>query len=199
MTDKPILFVAGFGRCGTTMMMTMLDRGGFPVVGPRPAYEVGEMSPMAKPDPQWLRACAGKAVKWIDPIKARISRNDLPTAPVIIHMDRDKRNMAASQVKMVSTFFPVAATNDRRTRRLFERSLSADAPTLHGYLCATGMVYSFTFEWVLREPLAAAQKLAAIIDHEFDRGFDVAAAAAVPLPRSPECAADISIELSMQP
>lgn len=122
MTDKPILFVAGFGRCGTTMMMTMLDRGGFPVVGPRPAYEVGEMSPMAKPDPQWLRACAGKAVKWIDPIKARISRNDLPTAPVIIHMDRDKRNMAASQVKFLSMLFPGAATNDSAREWCHERN-----------------------------------------------------------------------------
>ena len=28
---KPVLFVAGFGRCGTTLIMTMLDRGGFPV------------------------------------------------------------------------------------------------------------------------------------------------------------------------
>lgn len=199
MTAKPILFVAGFGRCGTTMMMTMLDRGGFPVVGPPPAYEVGEMSPMAKPDLQWLRSCAGKAVKWIDPLKARVSRNDLPVSPIIIHMDRAKRDMAASQVKFLSMFCPGAATNDRRTRRLFERSLIADAPILQGYLNATGTVYSFTFDWVLREPLSAAQKLAAIIRHEFDRDFDVAAAASVPLPRSPECAPGLSIEMSMQP
>ncbi|WP_243698728.1 sulfotransferase [Paracoccus alkanivorans] len=28
MTDLPVLFVAGLGRCGTTMAMTMLDAGG---------------------------------------------------------------------------------------------------------------------------------------------------------------------------
>lgn len=31
MTDRPILLVAGLGRCGTTMMMTMLDAGGYAI------------------------------------------------------------------------------------------------------------------------------------------------------------------------
>jgi len=188
----PILFVAGFGRCGTTMMMNMLDQGGFPVAGPRPAFEVAQMVP-GRVDLDWVHAQAGKAVKWIDPLNARIRRNDLPVAPVIIHMGRDFGEMARSQVKLLGSL----VTDSRNTRRAFKKDIEAKAPKLAATLNATGSVYHMTFEWVLHETEAAAQKLAGIIATEFGRVFDARTAATVPLQRSPLCAPDLSIEEAM--
>lgn len=193
MTDRPILFVAGFGRCGTTMMMTMLDAGGFPVAGPRPAYEVDEMLP-GRIDRAWVRAQAGRAVKYIDPLVARISRNDLPVRPIIIHMRRDVTEMARSQIKMLE-MAGYAIGDRRRAVRAFAADLTKKAPTLQGRIDALGTVYHFSFEWVLAEPNAAARKLGAIIAEHFDTPLDIAAAAFVPEPRSPLCAPDMAREL----
>ena len=193
----PIVFVAGFGRCGTTMMMTMIDRGGFPVAGPPPAYEVREMIPRGKVDIDWLRSQAGRAVKWIDPINARISRNSLPCQPIILHMDRDTKEMARSQVKMLAWFGEGIIGPRRRAVRAFAKSIARDKPTLTARLNALGIVYSFTFEWVLAEPETAARKLGAIIRAETGCGFDVRAASAVPKARSPLCAPDLSLEMGL--
>lgn len=192
--SSPILFVAGFGRCGTTMVMTMLDRGGFPVAGRAPDYEDDSMMP-GRIDHHWLRAQTGKAVKWIAPLEAKIRSADLAAPPVIIHLNRDKREMAASQVKMASAFTGVP--NDRRTRKAFERDLIASEPKLVKALNAMGTVYSMTFEWILEHPGDAAQKLGAIIAHEFGRSFDAEAASRVPLRRPARCAPDLSFEASL--
>lgn len=192
----PILFVAGFGRCGTTMMMTMLDRGGFPCAGQRPAYEVDQMNPVNGIDKVWLRQQAGRAVKWIDPTVARIYRNDLPKPPVIINMTRDSEQIARSQVKMAKELlgFP----GGRKAIRLLRKSLDADRPKLDAILNGLGTVYSFTFDFVLREPKQAADKLSAIIRNEYNGfGFNAIAAASVPIFRSSECAPDLSIEMRL--
>ena len=178
------------------MMMTMIDRGGFPVAGPPPAYEVREMNAAGRVDIDWVRAQAGRAVKWIDPLNARISRNHLPCRPVILHMDRDVKEMARSQVKMLA-MFGEAVGSRRRAVRAFTKSLARDKPILTARLNALGTVYSFTFDWVLAEPERAARKLGAIIRAETGRGFDVRAAAAVPAARSPLCAPDLSMEMGL--
>lgn len=194
MTARPILFVAGLGRCGTTMVMTMLDRGRFPVSGPRPAYEVDEMAP-CRVNVAWVRDQSGRAVKWVDPLKATISRNDLPTGPVVLHLRRSAREMAASQVKLLASTYGVV--NDRRTRRLFERDIQHVTPTLGARLETLGTVYSMDFEEILAHPITAANRMAVIIARHFGTVFDVDAAASVPLPRSPLCAPDLSIEAEM--
>jgi hypothetical protein len=190
MSDIPILFVAGLGRCGTTMVMTMLDRGGFPVAGDRPDYEVATMMP-GRVDLAWVRRQAGSAVKWVDPLSARISRNDLPVRPVIIHMDRTTREQALSQIKLLGI------PTSRNLRRRWTKSLVSDKARLRALLDHTGTTYSFTFEWVLDQPEQAAQKLAAIIAHEFQQAFDHNAAALVPKFRSSRCANDLSIEAGL--
>ena len=192
---QPTLLVAGFGRSGTTMMMTMLDRGGFPCSGPRPAYEVEEMSPIPGIDTAWLAQQQGRAVKYIDPTQARISRNNFVAPPVIIHMDRDVVQMANSQAKLMETLFGMKL--GRQGRKALHRSLLNDKPTLAAILASLGRVYSFTFGTALREPMRTAEKIATILHDEFECNFDIGNAASVPIARSPECAADMRIELGM--
>lgn len=193
---KPVLFVAGFGRCGTTLIMTMLDRGGFPVAGSRPAFEEDEMSPIVGVNKAWVKAQAGKAVKWIDPLRARISRNDLPRAPVIILMERDVREQARSSVKMVEA--SGAAIGNRNMVRAMTRSFRRDQPILRARLSTMGTVHRFAFEQVLRDPRGAAAMLGAIAKVEFDHDLDEAMAASMVLPRDPECQPDFAIEHALQ-
>lgn len=191
MADLPILFVAGFGRCGTTMMMTMLDRGGLPCAGPRPDYEVDQMAP-GGPDLEWVRAQSGKAVKWISPLYTPIRPADLEhISATTIYMQRDFREMAASQVKLLGSRIVV---NPRHARRVMAANMQKEAPAQEAMLNKLCPVYHFTFEWVLAHPQDAAQKIAAIVLHEFGIGFDAEAAARVPLHRDPRCAPDLSIE-----
>lgn len=77
-----------------------LDAGGFPVTGPRPSYEPSERWCLGRPDPDWIAAQGGKAVKWIDPTNYRAGmRSLLPAEPVIILMERNPREQARSQIK----------------------------------------------------------------------------------------------------
>lgn len=190
---EPILFVAGLGRCGTTMLMHMLWRGGFPVAGPPPAFETDHMSPRGV-DLAWVRQQSGKAVKWLDPINARISRNDLPAPPTVIVMTRDAREQARSQIKLLRTF-GARIVDDRRTRRAWQRSVEADTVAMNARLAHVGTCYHLSFGFVLSDPAAAANKLAAICLREFGRELDQQAAASVVMRRSPACAPDLSMEL----
>lgn len=195
MSTAPILFVAGFGRCGTTMVMTMLDRGGFPVAGPRPAYEAPEMG-LGRVDHAWVRAQAGRAVKWIDPLKAVIRPADLQETPaIILYLRRNLREQAASQVKMAAPFG--FAVNDRYIRRAFQASLRREAPALHRHLVDLGPVYTLDYEEILQDPRGAANLLKGVVYDHFDLPFDFAAAARVPIRRSPKCAPDLSFELQL--
>lgn len=58
---KPIILVAGITRSGLTVTMQMLDKGGFPCIGERPAFEKYDIGKIP-----W-NECCGKAVKLVDP------------------------------------------------------------------------------------------------------------------------------------
>lgn len=197
MAERPILFVAGLGRCGTTLVMNMLARGGMPCSGPAPAYETRRLS-HREVDLPWVRAQAGRAVKWLDPHKVQILAHHLPTRPVIICLARDPQHQARSQIKMAAAFgMPVIS--DRRTIRAMAASLRDEQIEIERLLDRLGDCYHLSFEWILGNPWAAAQKLCAIIaDKDLAPGFVAERAAEIVLPRSPHCAPDLSIEQRMK-
>lgn len=197
MADRPILFVAGLGRCGTTMVMNMLAAGGMPCSGPAPAYETLRLSHRQVELP-WVRAQAGRAVKWLDPHKVQILAHHLPTPPVIICLARDPQHQARSQIKMAAAFgMPVRA--NRRTVRAMAASLKDEQKEIEARLDRLGECYHLSFEGILRDPLGAAWKLEDILrHHDLMMGFKRAAAAQVVLLRSPHCAPDLAIEMEMK-
>lgn len=191
MADTKIFFVAGLGRCGTTMVMRMLDHGGFPVAGPRPAYEVAEML-MGRVNTTWLKEQEGRAVKWIDPLNARIPEGMWPARKVVILLlSRDPEHQARSMLKMAGeaaskSNVAIVASSIRRDQRV-----TAEAAD------RVGTVYSATFEWGIRSPQELAAKLAAIVGQHFGAALDVDKAAAAVLRRRPYCAPDLSIEAGL--
>lgn len=194
----PVLFVAGMGRCGTTLLMTMLDAGGFPVAGPRPAYEPAQHWNMGLPDADWIKEQSGRAVKWIfgPTSRQKAMRNLLPAAPVIILLERNLREQARSQIKLIG---PCATKLGRRAEKAMERSLRRDIPLCRAHMRAAGTVYEMSFEDVLENPFWAARKLERIIAEHFDAPFDTETAMRVVLQRDAACRPDLFIENTILP
>lgn len=201
MSARP-LFVAGFGRCGTTLLMTMLDAGGFPVAGPRPAYEVPEFWTVDGPDAAWLEAQRGRAVKWILPSPDQVSRVTRASRPLVLLMTRDLRQQARSQVKLLAGVGMSldSAGGERGIERQMERSLRRDLPVLRARLRAVATVHELAFETLLRDPGAVALLLADMMAAEFGfTGFDIAAAQRVVIDRSSDCLPDFRMENMILP
>lgn len=197
MTGQPILFVAGLGRCGTTMMMAMLDAGGFPVIGPRPAYETPERWRGLRPDMDWLRSQGGRAVKWLDPTRCPTLLGRLNPQAVVILMTRDPREQARSQVKMATA--GTGLVLGRRGVKAMERSIRRDMPIMRAQMRGRAAVHEFRFEDVLASPLSAAAQLSGIVDRHFRARFGVVDAERTIIKRAPECLPHMYMESAILP
>lgn len=177
------LIVAGLGRCGSSMLMQMLSRGGVPCVGEWPAFEPEEAN---APTPAFIAASAGKAVKILDP-----QRVGLPGDVRVIWLDRDHGEQAKSHAKFLRMLMGFHV--DRDGRRKLAASMVRDT---HAALALIGSrpVMRLRFEEVLTSPRGTALLLG-----EFARnpGFDVDAAAAAVHQRSPACAPGLDMELAL--
>jgi hypothetical protein len=188
---EPILFVAGLGRCGTTMVMRMLDKGGIPVAGPRPDYEDRHMAYTTPHHirQEWVLEQAGRAVKWIDPLRSMLHWDFWKGGEVaFLLMRRDPEHQARSMGKLLGEKLSKAGV------AALAESIRQDQKTTEAYLERAGNVYSMSFEWTLKEPGEVAAKLAAICKTVLGRDLDTEAAARAVIRRTPWCAPDLEIE-----
>jgi hypothetical protein len=131
--DASVVIVSGLPRCGTSLMMQMLDHGGLETVtdhvrapdadNPRGYYEF-EQAKKIKEDASWLPSTRGKVFKMVSQLLY-----DLPATETyrVIFMERDMDEMLASQEKMLERLGRPAAPRDeikgafiRHLARLFE-------------------------------------------------------------------------------
>lgn len=194
---QPALLVAGLGRCGTTMTMTMLDAGGFPVTGPRPSYEISETFRADGFDRAWLRSQRGCAVKLIDPTRYALRESDFGAPPVFILMERRPAQQARSQVKLLNAGMGGILARD--TEKAMRRSIEQDGPRLRAKLGHLGFVYRLQFEKVLADPTSAALRLARIVHRHWGLRFDADAARDAVISRDPRCLPDLWMEAVVLP
>ena len=129
---EPIIVVSGLPRSGTSVMMSMLAAGGValledqvrePDVDNPQGYHELELTKQLheQPDRSWLASAQGKAVKVISELL-----EDLPNSYYykVIFMDRDLREVVASQNKMLRRREqdPVISSDDQVVP-VFERHL----------------------------------------------------------------------------
>ena len=191
--SKPVLVIAGLGRCGSTMVMHMLAAGGQPCEGTPPAFEVEEAISI---DRSWFNSLRGKAVKVLNPQHVGIP-DDVPRRT--IYLERRVEEQAKSICKMLS-LGGGAPVPSSRYRRLMQNSLIRDNKTARALMRqptgsnCTSQLLVMQFEEILAHPRESARKLAmmAMVDT-----FDIGAAAAVVQQRSPFCATDMAIELQL--
>lgn len=174
------IVVAGFGRCGSSLMMQMLQAAGVPCVGTFPDFEVPEVAHLVTPE--FIAACAGKAVKVLDP-----QRVGLPGDVRVIWMDRDVREQAKSHAKFVS--LTVARHYSRDQRRALERQLVADRARVMRQLAGRPLL-AVQFERLLEQP----GPLLLDIERFLDRDLNTDNAARRVIRRPPACMPDLRIE-----
>jgi hypothetical protein len=183
---QPYIFVAGLGRCGTTMVMNMLAAGGVPCAGPPPAYETSRFGVVI--DEYWLSRHRGHAIKWVDPTLNTGEAIDPPA--VAIFMSRNPTEQARSQLKMLGIAMPPDPF------RQFETSIRIDeykARRVVTGICGNNVLF-LTFETALADPAGTARAIRAFLLSRGLPGPDIDKAASVVIPRGPECAPDLSIE-----
>lgn len=179
---KPVLVVGGLGRCGTSLLMQMLQAGGVPCAGDWPAFEPAEAG--ATPiDPTWFAGLAGRAVKILDPHLARPPVGRVPS--VGIWMVRGFRQQARSQAKFAHAMSGGLLRNDRNAVRRIEASLFRDSRLGRAAMPHPDLA-QVSFEELLERPAAVAVRLAAWLAPWWP-GLDHAAMARCVRPRGPEC------------
>jgi hypothetical protein len=116
--DTRIIVVSGLPRCGTSLMMQMLDRGGIAVVtdvireadvdNPRGYYEFEQVK-KTKQDASWIPGARGNAVKMVSQLLY-----DLPSSEKyrVIFLERDLDEVLVSQEKMLARLNRPAAPRD---------------------------------------------------------------------------------------
>lgn len=135
------VIVVGFPRCGTTLLMTMLAAAGYPVVGTPPDFEVLDVD---------LAAVRGAAVKSLQPLDV-----ELPAAAVLLRLQRNPREQAKSQMKMLGA---VGLVTDRTDRKRFERDLRQSELRLSRALLGRP-VTQLRFERLLASPAESALRI----------------------------------------
>jgi hypothetical protein len=182
-------FVAGFGRCGTSLVMAMLAAGGLQTVGAAPLFEHPQYI-ARRTDFRFLRRQNGKVIKWVDPI-ATIIPHDV-VGPVL-WLDRDMIEQAKSQIKCANAFgenWPIDAAMIAEV----EGQIHTKRNTALARAATVGPVTILTFEELLFDPVGSAKTLREVF--QTFSNLDIEAASSVVRSRSPQCAAGMEMTRS---
>ncbi len=188
MADRSVYLVCGFGRCGTSLVMQMLNVGGIETTGEWPAFETPE-SNLSCFDGDWIANQRGKAVKVLDPHRPQCH---LPaTGPYrIVWLDRNHEQQAKSQVKILRLMMGIPV--GRNAWRAFAGSFKADRPAALAALKRLGPVMTLHFEEILGNSGSAA----ALIRNHLGAGDAEKMAGAI-RPRTANCLPDLAMELAL--
>lgn len=159
--SEPIMVVAGLGRCGTSLVMQMLDAAGLPVVvgdGP-PAYEDPTQLGLIRDSRDyahasaWLTGLAGQFVKLLDPFRLKLPRARYS----VLWLDRDYEEQAKSQLKFLHVLGLAPKPTAAAVRRI-ERQLPKDRQASFRQWRGLGVAPTIlTFERLLRGGDAVAE------------------------------------------
>jgi len=130
--SRPIIVVSGLPRSGTSMMMKMLSEGGLEVVtdalrtadedNPNGYFEFEPVKKLVEGQDAWLKDAGGKLVKVISALLEH-----LPAAYEykIVFMEREVKEILASQQKMLKRRSEESKTTDEEMEAQFHEHLRA--------------------------------------------------------------------------
>ena len=129
---KTVIVVSGLPRSGTSMMMKMLEEGGIPILtdairgadddNPNGYYEFELVKKLPEGRDQWLADANHKAVKIISALLEYLPAN---YRYKIIFMEREPREILASQQKMLANRNEKSEINDAKMQEQFQKHLAA--------------------------------------------------------------------------
>lgn len=193
MNNQPHIFVAGFGRCGTSAMMQMLWHGGCKTAGKAPAFEDTRLS-VSNVDLAWLEEQRGTAVKLLLPVARPLTGF---VQAKTIWMDRNFKDQARSQIKMLRAFSDPETTGNIPDSAIgkFTRQMQRERPVRMGELRKLGPVLVVRFKDLLKDPTGTAQRVQKFLGEDL-MPDDKQAANAV-IARSHRCAPDMRMEAAL--
>lgn len=156
MSKEPIISVAGVTRCGSTMMMNMLGRGGM---------DLCEESEVSHEDSrviglphrhEWLSCAEGKAVKLLD-IHEFTPPKGLKY--LFVFMSRDPKQQAKSMQKFMMAVGAIGHRFSKRDMARMVQSIIDDTAKGLKICKERGPVLEMAFEEVIEDSFAAAQKV----------------------------------------
>jgi hypothetical protein len=130
--DKKIIVVSGLPRSGTSMMMKMLEEGGIPILtdairgadndNPNGYYEFELVKKLPDGQNQWLADANYRAVKIISALLEHLPAS---YRYKIIFMEREPREILASQQKMLANRNEKSEIGDAEMQEQFQKHLAA--------------------------------------------------------------------------
>jgi hypothetical protein len=130
--DKKIIIVSGLPRAGTSMMMKMLAEGGLLILtdairgadddNPNGYYEFELVKKLPDGQNQWLADANHKVVKIISALLEHLPAN---YRYKIIFMEREPREILASQQKMLTNRSQKSEISDAEMQEQFQKHLAA--------------------------------------------------------------------------
>ena len=130
--SKTIIVVSGLPRSGTSMMMKMLEEGGIPILtdairtadddNPNGYYEFELVKKLPDGQNKWLAEANHKVVKIISALLEHLPAN---YRYKIIFMEREPREILASQQKMLANRNEKSEIGDAEMQEQFQKHLAA--------------------------------------------------------------------------
>ena len=127
--NEVIFIVSGLPRCGTSMMMQMLEAGGLQIVtdhirkadedNPRGYYELEKVKKL-KEDSSWLEDCVGKVFKMVSALLYHLPADNKYK---VIFMKRNIVEMLASQSAMLQRLGQEDDLSDSELEKKFKEHL----------------------------------------------------------------------------
>lgn len=185
MSERPTVLVCGHGRCGSSLVMQMMQAGGYPCFGNFPAFEPKETG-FDRDINSLLKLIEGHSAKIIDP---QINEWTDLKGVCVVWLSRDRNEQAASQLKFLRIIGGINAPPG--SKRQFSKSYGPDtAEALRRLTKAGATVLRLQFEAILANPWSAA----ASIRNFVGVSMDVEAMAACRIERHPACQEGLDIE-----
>jgi hypothetical protein len=130
--SRPIIVVSGLPRSGTSMMMKMLAEGGLSTVtdsirtadedNPNGYFEFEPVKKLTEGQDKWLEDAGGKTVKVIS---ALLERLPVRHRYKVLFMEREIKEILASQQKMLHRRGEAPASSDDEMEAQFRQHLAA--------------------------------------------------------------------------
>jgi hypothetical protein len=128
---EPVIVVSGLPRSGTSMLMSMLQAGGVPVLSdslrvadadnPHGYFELDRVKRLAEePDRSWVRQARGKALKVISHLLKELPPDNFYR---VVFAQRDLEEIVASQNAMLRRLGTMNPVDDHKALDLYRRHL----------------------------------------------------------------------------
>jgi hypothetical protein len=182
MGKLPVVVVAGLGRCGTSLVLQMLDKAGVATVGTFPDYES-----------RGTHASPGQAVKWLDAFRTNPPFNRSRRA-IVIWLDRDPEQQALSMVKMLGLGLAVDVPESAVVQ--IATSIGPDTKRCLAVLGQWPKLL-LRFEDLIDRPQMAAERITDYLSRYGFPELDPSEMAGCLIPRESACTPDLSIELAL--